>query len=285
MRKFLGTLVIVVVVMSFISCMVVMNNLSDQFPHPKKLSSASLLHLKLEGIILDPSEFLEDLRKYSREDDIKGVLVEINSPGGVVGPSQELYTELKRVRDELKKPVIVSTGSLAASGAYYAAVAANQIYTNPGSLIGSIGVIMEFANLEKLYEWAKVERFVVKTGAYKDSGAEYRSMREDEKQLFQSMADEVLGQFVRAIADGRKLREEDVRAVADGRVFTGEAALKLKLVDKIGTFEDARRTLGQLAGLGEDPDLFEPPKRPEHFCEALAEIASGLIPMGQVTDR
>lgn len=272
MRKFIGTLVIVLVVMSFAGCLFLVSNISEHLPHEKSLTESSILLMKLEGVILDPTDFLEDLRKYAKEDDIKGVLVVVNSPGGVVGPSQELYQELKRVREELKKPVVVSASSIAASGAYYMAVAADQIFTNPGTLMGSIGVIMEFANLERLYDWAKIERYVVKTGVYKDSGAEYRPMREDEKQLFQSMADEVLTQFVRAIAEGRKMREDEVRPLADGRVFTGETAVKLNLADKIGTYEDARRAIGQLAGLGQDPEMFEPPPKRPSLSDFLGEM-------------
>ena len=272
MRKFLGTLLLVVTFMMIGGCFLTVTNLVDDFPKDKKVKESSILHMKLEGVILDPSKFLKDLKKYSKDEDIKGVLLQVNSPGGIVGPSQEIYHELKRVRTELKKPVVVSTTGMAASGAYYAAVAANEIYANEGSLLGSIGVIMEFANLEKLYAWMKIQRHVIKTGKYKDSGAEHRPMREDEKQLFRSMAFEILNQFKAAIAEGRKLSPEVVSQYADGRVFTGETAQKLGFIDKIGTFEDARRAIGQLAGLGEDPDLFTPPKDRPTLSEILSEV-------------
>src|SRR5690606_15499687 len=123
------------------------------------------LLMRMDGVIMDTKDFLKDLRKYAEESDIKGVLIAVNSPGGVVGPSQELYTELKRIREELKKPVVVSASSVLASGAYYMAVGANQIFVNAGILMGSIGVIMELANLSRLYDWAKVDRYVIKTGA------------------------------------------------------------------------------------------------------------------------
>ena len=272
MRKFLGTLFLVVTFMMIGGCFLTVTNLVDDFPQDKKVKESSILHMKLEGVILDPSKFLKDLKKYSKDEDIKGVLLQVNSPGGIVGPSQEIYHELKRVRTELKKPVVVSTTGMAASGAYYAAVAANEIYANEGSLLGSIGVIMEFANLEKLYAWMKIQRHVIKTGKYKDSGAEHRPMREDEKQLFRSMAFEILNQFKAAIVDGRKLAPELVTQYADGRVFTGETAQKLGFIDKIGTFEDARRAIGQLAGLGEDPDLFTPPKERPTLSDILSEV-------------
>lgn len=284
MRKFFGTVFIALIVLSFAGCIFMMSNIADKLPQEARLDKSSLLFLRLEGVILDPKEFLENLKKYAKKDQIKGILIQVNSPGGVVGPSQELYAELKRVRTELKKPIVVSASSLAASGAYYASVAADQIYTNPGSLIGSIGVIMEFANLEKLYDWAKIQRYVVKTGAYKDSGAEYRPMREDEKMLFQSMANEVLGQFKAAIAEGRKMRPDVVAQYADGRVFTGETAVRLGFADKIGTLEDARRALGQLSGLGQDPELFEPPPKRPNFYELFNEVR-GRNPFTTITDQ
>lgn len=286
MRKFVGTLTLVLVVMMFVGCLMVTGGLMENFgPIDDRPSESAILHMRLEGIILDPREFLKDLRKYSKEEEIKGILLQVNSPGGVVGPSQEIYYELLRVKEELQKPIVVSVSGLAASGAYYAAAAANQIFTNPGSLIGSIGVIMEFANLEKLYEWAKIKRFVVKTGRYKDSGAEYRPMREDEKKLFQDMANEVLEQFKNAIASGRQMKLEEVGRFADGRVFTGAKAVDIGFADKIGTFEDARRAVGQLAGLGDDPELFVPPEKRPSFREFLLESRKSLsieIPSAQL---
>jgi len=271
MRKFIGTVVIVIIIFFFAGCMLSMRGLMEQLHlEEPKIAENSILLLQLEGVILDGKDFLDDLDKYADEDEIKGILIQINSPGGVVGPSQEIYAEIKRVRDELKKPVVVSVSSLAASGAFYAAVAADKIVTNPGSLLGSIGVIMEFANLEKLYEWAKIKRYVIKTGAFKDSGSEYRDMRDDEKQVFQSMANEVLGQFKQAVASGRNIPLEQVSAIADGRVFTGERAISMHLADQIGTLNDAKKLIGQLAGVGEEPEIFTPPaKRGGYLAELL----------------
>lgn len=276
MRKYLGTLFIILTVMMFGGCLMILGGIAEQFQMQKvKLSEPSILVLKLEGIILDPTEFLEDLNKYSKESDIKGVLIQINSPGGVVGPSQELFSEIHRVSQELKKPVVVSVQSLAASGAYYAAVGADKIFVNPGSLVGSIGVIMEFANLEKLYDWAKIQRFTIKTGAYKDSGAEFREMRDDEKMMFQQMANEVLDQFKSTVKTQRKMTDQQINQIADGRVFTGAKALELGMVDTIGSYQDARKFIGQLAGIGEDPEMFEPPpKHPEFLKELFSEVRS-----------
>jgi protease-4 len=269
MRKFLGTVFIVVIVVFFAGCFLTINNLMGEFHiREARLGTPSILFMELDGIIMDGEGFLDDLEKYAKEDDIKGVLIQINSPGGVVGPSQEIYSEIKRIREQLKKPVVVSCLGLAASGAYYAAVAADKIVTNPGCMMGSIGVIMEFANLEKLYEWAKVKRYVIKTGQYKDSGSEYREMRADEKMLFQEMANEVHMQFKNAVAEGRKLPIETVTKYADGRVFTGAAAVQMGFADQVGTLRDATRLIGQMAGLGDDPEIFTPPpERPEFLSE------------------
>lgn len=273
MRKTLGTIFILLTIGLIGGCWISISKFTGQIEKPF-LSKPSLLSLELTGVIMDPKDFIEDLREYAKEDDIKGIVIRVDSPGGVVGPSQEIYTEIKRVRAKYKKPVVVSCGSLTASGAYYAAVAADKIFTNPGTLMGSIGVIMEFANLEKLYDWAKIQRYSIKTGPYKDSGAEYRQMRDDERALFQQMAEEILGQFKHAVAEGRKLAPEKVTQYADGRVFTGESAVKLGFADEIGTFEDAVKFAGQLAGLGDDPELFEPPPERPSLSELLSEVRS-----------
>lgn len=234
-------------------------------------SKPGILALDLRGVIVDGRRFLKDLRKYAKEPDVKGILVRIDSPGGVVGASQEISAELRRVRTELKKPVVIHGMNLMASGAYYAAVAGDKIVVNPGTLVGSIGVIFELANLEKLYEWAKIKRYVIKTGKFKDTGAEYREMTGDEHKYLQGTVDETLEQFKDAIVEGRKLKPEAVDEVADGRVFTGESALDLGLVDQIGTQTDAVRLIGALTGLGDDPELFEPEKERPNFMEFLMD--------------
>ncbi|MBX9765855.1 MAG: signal peptide peptidase SppA [Bdellovibrionales bacterium] len=234
-------------------------------------SKPGILALDLRGVIVDGRRFLKDLRHYAKEPDVKGILVRIDSPGGVVGASQEISAELKRIRTELKKPVVIHGMNLMASGAYYAAVAGDKIVVNPGTLVGSIGVIFELANLEKLYEWAKVKRYVIKTGKFKDTGAEYREMSADEHKYLQGTVDETLEQFKDAIIEGRKMKPEAVDEVADGRVFTGESALDLGLVDQIGTQTDAIRLIGALTGLGDDPELFEPEKERPNFMQFLVD--------------
>ena len=223
------------------------------------VGTKSILHLQLSGVIMDGKKVLKPLLKYREDKSIKAVVIEINSPGGVVGPSQELYEEIRRTREEFKLPVVAVTTNVMASGAYYAAVGADKIIAAPGSMVGSIGVIMQFTNLEKLYDWAKVSRFSIATGKFKDSGAEYRPMRDDERALFQELIDDVYAQFVEAIAEGRNMKLDDVKPYADGRVFTGRQGVDYGFVDELGTLEDAFDVAADLAGLS-DYDVFEPPK-------------------------
>ncbi|MDZ4660511.1 MAG: signal peptide peptidase SppA [Pseudomonadota bacterium] len=227
-------------------------------PPDKKVEANSILLLKLNGIILSSEKFIKQLNKYGRDDKIKAVVVRIDSPGGAVGASQELYTEVKRFRNETKKPVIISCQNVAASGAYYTAVAGDVIFANAGTLMGSIGVIMEFANLAGLYDWAKIKRYTIQTGPFKDSGAEYRPMREDEKALFQNMINSVHMQFKTAVSESRNIALEKVEPYADGRVFTGESAVSLGFADKIGNLEDAFKEAASRGGIKGKPVIFEP---------------------------
>lgn len=228
-----------------------------------KISSKnSIMKLKLEGVIVDEDRLINALKKYRKESDIKAFVIETNSPGGVVGPSQELNAEFRRTSEEFKKPVVVVSQGLLASGAYYAAVGADKIVVAPGALVGSIGVIMEFANLEKLYDWAKVSRYSINTGRFKDSGAEYRAMRPDEKMLFQELINQVWVQFKTAVATGRNLKMAQVEPYADGRVLTGQQAVDLKFADMVGTTETAYQEAAKLAKLPADGyEIFELPKR------------------------
>ncbi len=228
----------------------------------KKVSSRnSILHLDMNGVILNGKRFLSNLKKYKDNNHIKAIVININSPGGSVGPSQEIYHEIKKAREELKKPIICVTTGVMASGAYYSAIACDKIVVAPGALVGSIGVIMEFANLEKLYDWAKVSRYSITSGRFKDSGAEYRGMREDEKALFQNMINEVYAQFKGAVQKERHLKEDIVNEYADGRVFTGSTAVKLGFADQEGFFDDAVKLAAKEAKLGDNYDVFEIPKK------------------------
>lgn len=221
--------------------------------------------VELKGVIMESKKLLKNLRDAEDDDDIKAVVVRLNSPGGAVAPSQEIYEAIKK----FPKPLVVSMASVAASGAYYAAMGSKKIYANPGTLTGSIGVIMEFINMKKLYDWAKVERFTINTGKFKDSGSEYRDMRPDEKQYFQTLVSNTLEQFKAAVAAGRKLKPEEVDAIADGRVFTGVQAKELKMIDEIGTMEDAVDYIAKEAKIKGKPKLVRPVKKTQGLRELL----------------
>lgn len=229
----------------------------------------AILHLKLLGPIFDTDEFLKDLRKYRAMKTVKAVFVEVDSPGGAVGPSQELYYEFKLTREKYQKPVVVYSKSLLASGAYYAAVGADKVFVQPSTLVGSIGVIMRLVNLQELYAWAKIKHTVIKTGEFKDSGSETRELSPKEKAYFQDLANSSLDQFVGSIAEGRGLKIEEVRPYADGRVFSGLAATESKLVDGIKLFEEAVEATADLVKLEKDTyKLWEPPVE-KSFLEML----------------
>lgn len=254
---------LIVIILVFVTIGLLLKLSGDFFGESEKrvISQNTILHMELNGVILNGKKFLKNLRKYKEDDRIKAILISINSPGGAVGPSQEVFTEIKRIRQELKKPVICVSTGIMASGAYYSAIACDKIVVAPGALVGSIGVIMEFANIEKLYEWAKISRYSITSGKFKDSGAEYRPMRDDEKALFQNMIDEVYAQFKNAVMKERNLTEEVVKEYADGRVFTGSSAVKLGFADVEGFYEDAVKLTAQVAKLGEDYEVFEIPKK------------------------
>lgn len=225
-----------------------------------RIAKNEILHLEINGVIMNGKKFLAQLKKYQKDESVKAIVIDVNSPGGAVGPSQEIYYEVMRAKAETKKPVICVSTGLMASGGYYAALACDKIVVAPGAMVGSIGVIMEFANLEKLYDWAKIQRYTINSGKFKDSGSEYRAMREDERKLFQDMINEVYEQFRDTVVKSRNLKLDVVSQYADGRVMTGAKAVELKFADTVGTFEDAVRIAAQAAKLGEDYRMFKPKK-------------------------
>ncbi|OGW42449.1 MAG: hypothetical protein A2010_17275 [Nitrospirae bacterium GWD2_57_9] len=231
--------------------------------------------VKIEGVLLLSEPVVEELRNYAEDSSIKAIVLRIDSPGGGVVPSQEIYNAVKNARKEGKK-VIVSMGSIAASGGYYIAAAADRIMANPGTLTGSIGVKMEFANLEKLLEKIGVKGMVIKAGEYKDLASPYREMRPEELKLLQDVIDDVHSQFIKAVAEGRGLPEPDVRAIADGRIFTGQQALGLKLVDQLGDLADSIQVAGGLAGIKGRPSVVEKRKKIPFFDYLKEESASWI---------
>lgn len=231
--------------------------------------------VKLEGLMVSSEHAVEELNTYAEDASIKAIVIRIDTPGGGVVVSQEIYNAVKNARKEGKK-VVASMGTVAASGGYYVAAAADRIVASPGTLTGSIGVKMEFANIEKLLEKIGVKGMVVKSGEYKDVGSPYREMTEQERKLIQGVIDDVQSQFVEAVAEGRKLPLEEVRAIADGRIFTGRQALALKLVDQMGDLAESIRVAGDLAGIKGRPDLVEKKKKMPFF-DYLKEESSAWI--------
>ena len=215
--------------------------------------------VELEGVILDVDDLIKDLKSYRDNPQVRAVVIRINSPGGVVAPSQELHDALVRLRQG-GKPVVASLGSVAASGGYYVAVAADRIYANPGTLTGSIGVIMQMANFEQLMKKVGVDYVVVKAGTFKDVGNPGRPMTPEERRVLQALLDDVHGQFIGAVAEGRKLDRAQVTQFADGRIFSGTQAKALQMIDELGGLEDAVNGAAQLAGLHVPPKVI-PPKR------------------------
>lgn len=214
----------------------------------------------LEGLIAETDDIVRELRHHRDNPSIRAVVIRINSPGGVVGPTQEVHDALLRVR-QAGKPVVASLGSVAASGGYYVAVAADQIYANPGSLTGSIGVIMQMANVDALMKKVGVDYVVVKAGQFKDLGNFSRPLTPEERRVIQALLDDVHGQFIEAVAKGRKLDRSAVVQFADGRVFSGTQALGLKMVDALGGLEEAIEAAAKLAKLPMPPPVERPRRR------------------------
>jgi protease IV len=234
--------------------------------------------VELEGLIAETDDLVRELRQHRENPSVKAVVIRINSPGGVVGPTQEVYDALRRVR-EAGKPVVASLGAVAASGGYYIAVGADQIYANPGSLTGSIGVIMQLANLDALMKKVGVDYVVVKAGAFKDIGNVARPMTAEERRVLQTLLDDVHGQFIDAVAKGRKLPREQVAQFADGRVFSGTQALSLKMVDALGGLEDAVNAAAKLANLPTPPAV-ERPRRRFSIFDLLRSVLGVPTPAG-----
>ncbi len=225
--------------------------------------------IEVKGVILDAHETITQLTEMKNDDKVKVIVLRVDSPGGAVGPSQEIYEEVKKL--VAKKKVVVSMGSVAASGGYYIAAPATRIYANPGTITGSIGVLMKFSNIEGLIGKIGLKAYTMKSGSYKDIGSPTRTMTEADKAILQGVIDSIHSQFIRAVADGRKLPEETVREFADGRIFSGEQALGLKLVDKLGNLQDAIDEAAKLAGIKGEPHLIYPPKKKKLLLDMLVE--------------
>ena len=232
--------------------------------------------VRIEGVIMDSIETNRRIHEFADRKDIKAIVIRIDSPGGAVGPSQEIYREIKKVAKE--KTVIASMGSVAASGGYYIAAATEKIVANPGTITGSIGVIIEFMNFEGLLSKVGLKGNVIKSGRYKDTGSPLRALREDERKLIQALIDDVNNQFIDAVVEGRSLKRADVVKVADGRILSGLQAKKAGLVDILGSLNDAIDLSAELAGIDGEPEVVYSRKNVPGFLSFLfGEEASGRL--------
>jgi len=223
--------------------------------------------IEIEGMITDALPIIEDLKYFRKNDQVKAILIRVNSPGGGVAPSQEIYREINKSKHE--KPIIVSMGTVAASGGYYIASAANGIVANTGTITGSIGVIMGFTNFEVLFQKIGLQTSVIKSGKLKDMGSPTRPMTPEEEAFLQSFVTEIHEQFIHDVSKGRDMPIDEIRSVADGRILTGEQAKKLGLIDRIGNYEDAVQWAGRLGGIQGEISTMHPPKPPLGLLEEL----------------
>lgn len=235
--------------------------------------------LNIQDIILDSSEYLESLNRIRKSDDVKALVVRINSPGGAVGPSQEIYQELESLKS--KMPVVASMGTVAASGGYYIACAAETIYANPGTITGSVGVIAQFVNYRDLLNWAKLDVEVIKSGEFKDLGSPLREMSEEEKAYMQKLIDNVHSQFKNTVARTRDLDQDTLNRISDGRIFSGEQAKELKLVDELGSLNEAITRASEMGGIKGEPNVIKYPEE-KSMLQQLLDSKLGIA--GKIAD-
>ena len=230
--------------------------------------------VEIQGVITQSSAAIEEIHQYLEDGGVKAIVLRIDSPGGGVGPSQEIHREVLKAKQQ--KKVVVSMGSVAASGGYYIACASDLIVANPGTITGSIGVIMEFTNVEELLKKIGVKGVVIKSGEYKDIGSPFREMTVDEKKIMQNVIDNVNQQFIQAVAEGRKLDRNKVAGIADGRIFTGEQAQQLGLIDRIGNLHDAIDITARMVGIEGKPTILYPRQKFSLWDLLMQEIATAI---------
>jgi len=229
--------------------------------------------LQIEGAIDDSRVVLSELKRFKEAPWIKAIVVRIDSPGGAVAPTQEIFDELQKTQKG--KPIIASMGSMATSGGYYIASACEKILANPGTLTGSIGVIMQLNNIEELMKKIGVKGYNIKSGVNKDIGSPFQPLSPEGREILQSLVDNVHSQFVSAVAEGRGMSEAQVRKLADGRVYSGAQAKDLGLVDQFGTLDDAIEFAAKRAGLEENPTVYYSSPEQERWWEKLWFAAMG----------
>jgi protease IV len=260
---------------------------SDDSSGELSLSGDKVAIVPVEGEIMDARDAVEHINKYADNASIKALVIRINSPGGAIAPSQEIYAAIRAARSRHDKPIVASMDSVAASGGYYIAAACDEIIANPGTITGSIGVVLQWFEMKDLVQWAKMKPETITSGALKAAGSPYQQLSEAERAYFQRIVNQLHGQFVRAIAEGRKgkISEAEVSRIADGRVFTGEEALALKLVDKLGSIDEAVRVAGKLAGIQGEPTKVWPKRREPNLLDVLTSDASTGAAVEKILSR
>lgn len=229
--------------------------------------------VEIKGTIIGSQETVKQLKEFRKDSSVKAIVVRIESPGGAVGPSQEVYTEIRRTIQT--KPVVASLGGVAASGGYYIASAASAIVANAGTITGSIGVIIYFPNLKELFEKIGYQMTTIKSGQFKDIGNPSRTMTPEEQSLIQDTINETYAQFVRDVAQARNLPQEQVKKVADGRIIMGEKALELKLIDQIGNYQDALDKAAELGKIEGEPEIIHGKKKSRSLMDLILGSEAG----------
>jgi protease-4 len=243
---------------------------------PSRLSFGDKIAIvEIKGVISQSSWIIEELRQYLEDDGVKAIILRIDSPGGGVGPAQEIYREVVKIKE--KKKVVASMGSVAASGGYYIACASDLIVANPGTITGSIGVIMQFSNFEELLKKIGIKGMVLKSGEHKDIGSPFREMTPEEKAIMQEVLNNVHQQFIQAVADGRKMDRSKVAQIADGRILTGEQAKNLGLVDQMGNLQDTIDIAAKMVGIVGKPSVLYPKKRLSIWELFMRDMASAIL--------
>ncbi len=231
----------------------------------------------VKGVITQSSGVIEEIQQYLADEGVKAIILRVDSPGGGVGPSQEIYREIMRIKSHSKRKVVTSMGSVAASGGYYIACASDLIVANPGTITGSIGVIMQFSNLEELLKKIGVKGVVIKSGEHKDIGSPFREMTPDERRIMQEVLDNVHQQFIQAVAEGRKLERSKVAQIADGRILTGEQAKNLGLVDELGNLQDTIDITAKMVGIVGKPNVLYPKKKISIWELLMRDMAAAIV--------
>ena len=270
--SFFAAFIVVVVVLAY---SIVHTAGGSQF---SGLGSGNIGVIDVDGVILNAETPVDQMRKFEQDNSIKAIVLHIDSPGGGAAASQEIYHEVRRIRNEKKKPIVASIESVGASGAYYIASGTSKIYANEASIVGSIGVIMEYTNYGDLLKWAKLKNVTIKAGSLKDAGSPVRDLTPQEQAYMQGLVDNMHTQFIADVSSGRSLAVAQVQPLATGQVWTGQQALPLHLIDKIGGFRDVLLETAKQVGISGEPKVIKPVIKHKTLLDALTSSPSDLFP-------